>query len=223
MSYQLINAVKVAEIKNILLNSSLREAIHIEVSALDLCFRANALSITEPSSRFDAMEEVYLMNGESVETLCVKNRKYEVFFCIGDWGYETRLPYSHICLGTNPIKFGSAYFAQLELSYSLEDAHSIYIVKNISKLAGKGAISRLNKGLGADKPQKRERRSQLRKKLGGELISFERHDWLSLCKINKMDLANEEKHSDILHHLMQSVLRYAFTVEEIISVLPTPK
>lgn len=217
MAYQLIDIARAVLIKNVLLNTELREEIRIEVPSLDLSFQANAVSITEPSSKFEAMEEAYFMKDESVESLYVENRKYSVFFSIGEWGYETRLPASHICLGTTPIKFGSAYFSQLELSQALEDEHSIYIVKNLSKLAGEGAISRLNHGLGADKLTKHERRSQLKQKFGGNVISVEKQEWLILCKINKLDLVNEEKYSDILRQFMYAFVKYAFTIEEIIS------
>ena len=138
-------------------------------------------------------------------------------FNLGEWGYKTRIPKSHLVLGTNPIKFGSDYFCQIELSQAVEDEENIYIIKNISKLAGEGAISRLNNGLGNDKARKHKRREELIERLNLEVISYDDNDWCCVYKIEKDKLNNKAYYEDIFHEFMYSFLMYALTIESIIA------
>lgn len=217
MPYEPISVSNVALLKNVLLSAPLEKDISINLQAIGLRFHANQVSISEKSATFEEMTETYFMFEDSTTVLSINNRCYSVFFNIGEWGYDTRIPGSHICLGTTPLKFGSGYFCQLELSQSFQDDHHIYIVKNISKLAGQGAISRLNHGLGANKVQKHQRRLQLKEKLSYPSISNEQNEWLCLCQIRIDDLKSVDKHSEILCNFMKAFLKYAFTIEEIIA------
>ena len=216
MGIQHVNAARVDEIKFMLLNTQLNRPIKIMSEPLSLSFYADAVSETQESSLFYDMQEFrFLANDFNTTSLSVKNRKYEVYVNIGEWGYATRIPDSHICLGTRPQKFGSSYFSQLELSQAVEDNQYVYIIKNLSKLAGEGAMSRLNKGAGT-KEQKRNRREQLKMMLGFKTIMFEKHEWLCIYRFKLEDLEDDKKHSDLLHGFLSSFLTHAFAVEEII-------
>lgn len=72
----------------------------------------------------------------------------------------------------------SDYFCQIELSKAVEDDKYIYIIKNITKLAGNGAISRLNNGLGKDRDRKHQRREELVNRLNADVISYNNNDWI---------------------------------------------
>ena len=124
----------------------------------------------------------------------------------------------HIVLGTT-YNFGStkAYFSQLELSQALEDDNSIYIVKNITKLSGEGAITRINSGLKDNRERKIERRMELINRLDGKTIPFNKSEWLIITEINKKDLELEENHNEIFFRLIKDFINYSFSIEDIIA------
>jgi len=213
---ELINASNNERIKDILLNTQLVRPICVEVPSMQLKIEFDGVSTSEPNDIYD-MKQTYFIKGEETKVMSVKERTYEMFFNLGEWGYSTRIPNSHICLGTTPIKFGSDYFAQLELSQALEDGSKIYIVKNISKLAGEGAISRINKGLGKNKDDKHQRRKELVKSLDKKVINFDKQEWMCLIEINKADLFEDEKAGDIINDFMENFIEYALKIEEMIN------
>lgn len=137
---------------------------------------------------------------------------------IGEWGYEYRIPNMHIVLGSS-YNFGSSkdYFSQIEISQALEDREYIYIVKNISKLSGEGAITRINSGLKTDKYKKKERRIRLVNRLNSKSIYYDNQDWMVLSKIDKSDLIKEERHNNIFYNLTKDIINYSFTIEDIIA------
>ena len=158
------------------------------------------------------MNEFYLYNDGEDYPLCVGKKKYSTFLNINN---RADINHIHIFLGTNPARFNSKYFSQIELSDSLEDRVYIYIVKNISKLAGEGSIARLNKGLDS-KDAKIARRITLKKEFGKSTIQYNNNEWLVLCRIKKIDLINTNKHEEILYDILYNFLRYAFLIEDII-------
>ena len=125
----------------------------------------------------------------------------------------------HLALGTTTNKFGSSkeYFSQIEISQSLEDENYIYIVKNITDLAGKGCISRINTGLKNDKDKKYERRTRLVNRLNSEVLVHNTKDWMVISKINKEDLKNNNKFNSICYELIRDIINYSFTIEDIIA------
>lgn len=218
MEYNLVSVRNVKAIKDILLSNNISRPIDLRYDHLKLYFHSDRLSIPQKSSNFgDKMDEVFFLNSDTSKVLTVNHRKYEVFINIGEWGYDTRIPSSHLCLGTRPVKYGSKYFSQLELSQALEDETYIYIVKNISKLSGEGSISRLNHGLYSDKQLKYKRRDKLVNLLNGQVISFDNQEWLNICKILKSDLKKKKKYDKILCDILSSFIYYAFSVEYIIN------
>lgn len=222
MAYDVITIENVNKIKYMLTETALSRKIEISMPNMQLQLNVDSVSVTEKNQEYKEnygldMEKTYFMCEESVEVLKIKNRSYEVFYNLGSWGYEARIPKSHLVVGTNPIKFGSDYFCQIELSQALEDNDNIYIVKNISKLAGQGAISRLNNGLGKDKDEKYRRRDELVRRLNKNIIKYNDWDWICVDIINKTDLNNEECYEDIFYNLMNNILFYALTIEDLIA------
>jgi len=218
MGYKLITVNNCNRIKEILISTGLIGDIEISSHNLELDLTIDSVSIPIKDEHFIDMDKVYFMFEESTSVLKIKEREYELFFNLGEWGTrERRIPNSHLVLGTNPIKFGSDYFCQIELSQAIEDEKNIYIIKNISKLAGGGAISRLNNGLGKDKARKHIRREELIERLNLEVISYENNDWCCVYKIDKDKLNNEAYYEDIFHEFMYSFLMYALTIESIVA------
>ena len=139
---------------------------------------------------------------------------------IGRWGdYKYNIENIHLALGTTTNKFGSwkEYFSQIEISQALEDENYIYIVKNITDLAGKGCISRINTGLKNDKGKKYERRTRLVNRLNSEVLVHNTKDCMVISKINKEDLQNNDKFNSICYKLIKDIINYSFTIEDIIA------
>ena len=139
---------------------------------------------------------------------------------IGQWGdYKYYIANMHLVLGTTTNKFGSAksYFSQIEISQSLEDDNYIYIVKNITDLGGKGSISRINTGLKDDKDKKYERRTRLVNRLNSKVISNGDKDWMVVSQVNKEDLKNKDKFNTIFYELINDIINYSLTIEDIIA------
>lgn len=123
----------------------------------------------------------------------------------------------HIVLGTTYSKFGAKeLFSQLEISQSIEDNDYVYLVKNISDLAGKGAIARLNSGL-KYKKEKYERINILINRLNTTTKPYEGKEWMIVSKISKEDLDNGQKYNDIFYTMIKDILNYSFTIEDIIA------
>mgnify|MGYP000899939022 CR=1 FL=1 len=222
MGYELVTIENVNRIKELLKNTALNDNIEIKIPNLDLSLTVDSVSVTMQNEEFLEkysldMEKVYFMYQESMPVLKIRNREYELFFNLGEWGYKTRIPKSHLVLGTNPLKFGSDYFCQIELSQAVEDDNYIYIIKNITKLAGEGAISRLNNGLGKDRDRKHQRRTELVDRLNAEVISYNNNDWLCIYKIDKDNLNNGDYYEEMFYEFMQQYLIYALTIESIVS------
>ena len=213
--FQLADLKWVESTKDILAEAVLSKPISIRLPIINSEFKALSISDSHEWDVFPSMQKTYFLRQDGeLNTLKIKDRNYQVFYALGDWGYDVRVPNAHMCLGVEPKHFQSAYFAQMELSQMLEDKDYLYIVKNISKLGGEGASSRLNKGA-SNRTEKLARRQILKKRLGWDSLEFERHEWLVLCKIykNKFDGHYDD---EINTMILESFLKYAFTIEEII-------
>ena len=215
------------KIKNILLNNYLdNKSINLEYKNINTIINIDGITESKKSELFDDrdMEMFHFLNGEQEgNLLCmeVNNKKHQLYMNIGEWGvygnYEYDIPNMHIVLGTTSSKFGAKeYFSQLEISQALEDDKYIYLVKNISKLAGEGSIARLNNGL-KEKALKHERRNRLINRLNTTTKLYDDNEWMIVSKISKEDLDNEQKHNDIFYNMINDILNYSFTVEDIIA------
>lgn len=158
--YELITQEEADIIKSILNKSELNNSINIEV--LNSKYKLNAFNVTQREKskhhRYD-MNEFYLKdNYNRYDVLEYKNKLYEIFINFGEWGYKTRLKNTHITVGSS--KFHE-YSFQLELSQAVRDDKYVYIIKNISNLAGNGALVRLYRGLGKDRVKKKIEKNDL--------------------------------------------------------------
>ncbi|HBF8686556.1 hypothetical protein KWV42_10460 [Clostridioides difficile] len=215
------------KIKNILLNNYLdNKSISLEYKNIKTIINIDGITESKKSELFDDrdMQMFSFLHGEQEgNLLCmeVNNKKHQLYMNIGEWGVSGRYKYDihdmHIVLGTTSSKFGAKeLFSQIEISQALEYKYYVYLVKNISDLAGKGAIARLNSGL-KDKKLKYERRNILINRLNTTTKPYEGKEWMIVSKISKEDLDSEQKHNDIFYTMIKDILNYSFTVEDIIA------
>lgn len=214
------NAEKIKEI--LLYNYIDKKSINLEYKNIKTIVNIDGRTESKESDIFDDryMEIFYFLNNKQEDKLqCIEinNKKHKLYMNIGEWGYEYDIPNMHIVLGTTSSKIGSKeYFSQLEISQALEDDKYIYLVKNISKLSGEGAISRLNSGL-KEKALKYERRNRLINRLKTTTKLYDDNEWMIVSKISKEDLSDKEKYNDIFYSIIKDILNCSFTIEDIIA------
>ena len=210
----LITQSEADRIKQILNETRLKEDINIEV--LDGKYKINAFNITESyKSEHHGynMNEFYLMdNHNKYNVLEYKNKLYEVFVNFGEWAYKTRLNNTHITAGSS--KFHD-YSFQLELSQAIKDKENLYIVKNITNLAGSGALVRLYRGLGKDRTKKENRRQRFIEEFNSRILKYEGKEWIVISKILLDDLFDDNKNEEIFYNLLNSILKAMLFVEGI--------
>lgn len=212
--YELITQSEADRIIQILNETRLKEDINIEV--LDGKYKINAFNITESyKSEHHGynMNEFYLMdNHNKYNVLEYKNKLYEVFVNFGEWAYKTRLNNTHITAGSS--KFHD-YSFQLELSQAIKDKENLYIVKNITNLAGNGALVRLYRGLGKDRAKKENRRQRFIEEFNSRILKYEGKEWIVISKILLDDLFDDNKNEEIFYNLLNSILKAMLLVEGI--------
>ena len=212
--YELITQSEADRIIQILNETRLKEDINIEV--LDGKYKINAFNITESyKSEHHGynMNEFYLMdNHNKYNVLEYKNKLYEVFVNFGEWAYKTRLNNTHITAGSS--KFHD-YSFQLELSQAIKDKENLYIVKNITNLAGNGALVRLYRGLGKDRAKKENRRQRFIEEFNSRILKYEGKEWIVISKILLDDLFDDNKNEEIFYDLLISILKAMLLVEGI--------
>lgn len=203
-------------LKNILLNEQLTDKISLKFNAYE------GIHIKINSTYSEYWEENHylclLNTEESDEDLCMKinNRYSNLYMFVGDWGYDYDIPDMHISLYSGCSKLGN-HFAQIDLSQAIEDNNNIYLVKKISKLAGKGAIARLGKGLKKDRETKIQRRDKLVEELKANIIDYHNEEWMCVSAIKKANLRNAQTREKIKYKLLYDFIKYAFTIEDIIN------
>lgn len=212
--YELITQNEADRIKDILKGTGLKEDINIEV--LDGEYKINAFNVTEgyKSERYGYdMNEFYLIdNNDKYDVLQYKNKLYEVFVSFGEWAYKTRLNSTHITAGSS--KFHD-YSFQLELSQAIKDEQNLYIVKNITNLAGNGALVRLYRGLGKDRAKKENRRERFIEEFNSEILKYQGKEWIVISKISLENLFDDNKSEDVFYELLNSILKAMLLVEAI--------
>lgn len=212
--YELITQKEADRIKDILNTVGLKESINIEV--LGGKYKINAFNVSKrcKTERYEHdMNEFYLLdNNNKYDVLDYKNKLYQVFVNFGEWGYKTRLNNSHITIGSPKFH---AYNFQLELSQAIKDEENLYIVKNITNLAGNGALVRLYRGLGKDRAKKGNRRERFIEEFNSEILKYEGKEWIVISKIALEDLFDYNKSEDIFYNLLNSILKAMLLVEGI--------
>lgn len=109
----------------------------------------------------------------------------------------------------------SRYFGQINLNLSLTDGRTVYLVKDLSKDGGAGAIVRLYGGAtGPEMAEERARRkAELVSVLGNGTITFEDEEWLIVAalplKIPRL------RRNALFTEAMAQFLRYAAHVERL--------
>lgn len=211
--YELINQKDADRIKEILLSTWLYKEIELEAGD----FRLYASSVsetneTEHHNPFD-MQEFYLLGKENeFGVLEYKEKKYDAFVNVGQWGYETRLKDTHITLGSS--KFHDFCF-QIELSQALKDENYIYIIKNVTNMAGPGAICRLYRGLKSNRTEKLKRQDLFVEKFGKEVLMYKNKDWIVISKIRLEDMYDEVKADQIFYDLVDNIFFAMLLIENI--------
>lgn len=212
--YELITQNEADRIKDILNGSGLKHDINIEV--LGGKYKINAFDVTE---RYKSEHHEYDMNEfhlkdnyDKHKVLQYKNRLYEVFVSVGEWGYKTRLKNTHITVGST--KFHD-YSFQLELSQAIKDEKNIYIIKNITNLAGEGTFVRLYRRLGKDRNKKENRRDRFIEEFNSEILKYKGKEWIVISKISLDNLFDNNKSDDIFYILLTSILKAMLLVEGI--------
>ena len=212
--FELITQSEADRIMQILNETGLKEDINIEV--LNGKYKINAFNITESfkTERYEYdMDEFYLMDKTNkYDVLEYKNKLYEVFVNLGEWAYKTELKNSHITVGSS--KFHD-YSFQLELSQAIKDKENLYIVKNITNLAGNGALVRLYRGLGKDRAEKENRRQRFIEEFNSRILKYEGKEWIVISKILLDDLFDDNKNEEIFYNLLNSILKAMLLVEGI--------
>lgn len=220
MSYELVSLENCIKICEIIQQTEIEQVIRLDIPSLNLVLNADNLTSTEFNHKYEVdygaiMNKRILLTNEFDKVLEINNKKYQLFFNIGSWGYDVRIENSHFVLGTKPKLFDSDYFSQIELSQSLEDRNQIYIVKNLTNLAGNGSLMRLNNGA-KTKEEKIRRRDELVERLKSDILHYENRDWICIDSINKNDLDDPTYYPRILFKFLKKVLTFAFTIEAIV-------
>lgn len=187
--------------------------INIEVDN----FKINAFAVSESNDTEHHqpynMVEFYLLDDENrFGVLEYKNKKYDAFVNIGQWGYETRLKDTHITLGASKLH---DFCLQIELSQAVSDDKYVYIIKNISNMAGAGAICRLYRGLKNNKEEKLKWQQLFIELYGNDIIKYKNKDWIVISKIKKDNLYNNDKTDEIFYDLIYNMFFAMLLVENI--------
>lgn len=212
--YKSIEQKEAERIIDIIETAYLDEPINIQVGTFTL--DATQVSQTEEYWYGDDMRIVHLMSDEDgLNVLQYKGKKYNASISVGEWGYENRLKGVHIVLAAG--KLGS-YFFQLELSQAVKDENYIYIIKNITKMAGRGAISRLYSGLKSDRAKKEARQQLFLNRLNRQVIFYDNCEWVVISKLKLNELYNQDAKNDIFHSLIYDIYSAALLVEDVVRI-----
>lgn len=210
---QLISTINTNKFIDIIINANINKNISIMMPISGIKLEVNSLSDSKYEEKYHGMYQRFFTKNEKYSPLIIGDFPYMLYYNVGKWGYDTDIDDAHISLGCSA--FGS-YFAQIEVSYCLEDKDKIYIVKNISNLAGRGAISRLNPNKPSNQQEARYRRILLNKKTKLPTFSFNKREWLVIYSVNISDLHDEKQENTIITDFMKNFLLYSFTIEEIL-------
>ena len=194
LMYRLISDKEINKVKEILMTTDLKESLIFDPNDVGYYVNINGNHIKE---------HVHFTYDKAREVLFHKGKSY---------GIDYQLDHNKIVFSSD--KFRDHCF-QVDLNLVLKDDDSLYFVKNISNLAGKGAISRLYRGLGHNKEIKYYRRDQLVNELAGDCINYKNKKWLVYHQININDLYNKDLQESLYSRMMESFLRILLLIEKI--------
>lgn len=197
-------------IKKLLLNGNLASPIRIRGTVYDANI-ASLGSVFAPAHEYYRMKGRYCRN-KADDPIRIQSKPSDLMIRVGEWGYPTRLHDTHITIGSSGIH---SYFCQLELSQCIANEKNVYLLKQLTGLAGEGTMMRLNKNA-ASTAEKHARRVQLVKRLGVEVMDLNDKEWLIVSTVPLSELKNSSQRNKLLTRVLGDILRYAFAVEEII-------
>lgn len=186
---------------------------------LKTCQLENEVVLTNKSSvkllgnTTDVGEEGYcysLITGKNNNVCLVPNCDTELVLGVSNFNIKSRIKNVSVYLQ----RWGSV-LDFVDLSDCIEDGEKIYIVKKISKIGQEGYIYRLYRNV-AHTEEILKRKERLVRELNNKVIDYNFDEWIVVSEINKEDLYNEEKASEVLHDFVQDFLRYALTVDSIV-------
>ena len=186
---------------------------------LKTCQLENEVVLTNKSSvkllgnTTDVGEEGYcysLITGKNNNVCLVPNCDTELVLGVSNFNIKSRIKNVSVYLQ----RWGSV-LDFVDLSDCIEDGEKIYIVKKISKIGQEGYIYRLYRNV-ANTEEILKRKERLVRELNNKVIDYNFDEWIVVSEINKEDLYNEEKASEVLHDFVQDFLRYALTVDSIV-------
>lgn len=186
---------------------------------LKTCQLENEVVLTNKSSvkllgnTTDVGEEGYcysLITGKNNNVCLVPNCDTELVLGVSNFNIKSRIKNVSVYLQ----RWGSV-LDFVDLSDCIEDGEKIYIVKKISKIGQEGYIYRLYRNV-ANTEEILKRKERLIRELNNKVIDYNFDEWIVVSEINKEDLYNEEKASEVLHDFVQDFLRYALTVDSIV-------
>ncbi|ERT65575.1 hypothetical protein [Cetobacterium somerae] len=198
-------------IKESLLVGNLTNEVHLKIGDYEINIDNLENSIIDENN--ELMEKTTFTFRGFPEVLNKGKQIGELFFSIGQWRDEKsyRFVDTHIVLGAKMIH---NFFSQIDLSDAVEDKENIYLLKNISSKAGRGAIVRLYTGKGSFSAE--ERVAKLLENYRDQTIERNSKKWIKVCIINKKLLEKtQENRSILLTKFVEDFLRFSFLVEEI--------
>lgn len=217
--YEEASESTVKEIRRLLKQQNLNKNINIKYDNIELEVNFNNLSKYYPSKK---LRSFYM--DDDINAIRFENKPVMLYMYIGHWSNNNnaRIKNSHISIYTNSSKIGGERFFQIELSDCIEDDKYVYILKNISKNAGNGAISRLNKySYPTTEREKRnndlrERREELIRRTYSEVINYNNNDWICIYKFDKEKLFKLSYHEELFNECIESIIAFTFSMESIV-------
>lgn len=208
--YKLINQDSANKIIEIIENTALYKPIDLKIGKYEI----HTSYVGETTGIYADLNEMYFLNSkEATEVLKHNNKFYNLFINVGQWKMNTRLYQAHITVGSKGIH---PYCFQIELSPSVEDKDFIYILKNVTNLAGEGTLQRLF-SRSISKEEKHERLGMFLQEFGNETIIVNEKEWVVISKIKKDELYKDDENvvAKIYYDLMYNTLRAMLIVESI--------
>ena len=208
--YELINQDSANRIIEIIENTALYKPIELKIGKYEI----HASYVGETIKLYDDLNKISFLNSkEEIDVLNRNNKFYNLFLNVGQWKLDTRLHHAHITVGSSGIH---QYCFQIELSPSVESKDYIYILKNVTNLAGEGTIQRLF-SRSISKEEKYERLGLFLQEFGNETITVNEKEWVVVSKIKKDELYKDDEDvtTKIFYDLMYNTLRAMLIVESI--------
>lgn len=191
------------------------------------------INLLEFETEFNNLSEIYdfegwgdfkyILNNEKQIKL-KKNSNGEFFgFSIGDWGRNVENSNGHIVFHSNLI----TKVFHIELGFCLQDEEFIYFTKKLFVRKGKGAMESYatsynkiyNGYYNSSIPETFDKISPfntLIEATNPEILNYDNSKWISLIKIEKSKLFNENYKNEILYNFLYDITHFLISLENIL-------